>query len=159
MLPFDRLTRAVDTWAGKNPETHVLIQIGNGVYEPQHAEWTRMMPHEVYLQQLTDCRLFVAHVGVGSILQALELGRQMLMLPRRASLGEHTTDHQLDTAAKFHHTAGLAIVDDTPSLHLAMSRLLTSPLSSADRLSSFAPESMTNKIRDFLLTSISVERT
>ncbi|WP_380784248.1 glycosyltransferase [Sphingomonas sp. R86520] len=154
MLPFDRLTRAVDAWAGENPKTRVLIQIGSGVYEPQYAEWTRMMPHEVYLKHMTDCRLFVAHVGIGSILQALELGRQMLMLPRRASLGEHTTDHQLDTATKFHHTAGLAIVDDTPSLHLAMSKLLASPLSNADRLSSFAPESMTNKIRDFLLTSI-----
>lgn len=154
MLPFDRLTRAVDAWAGENPQTAVHIQIGNGTYEPCNAEWTRMMPHDVYLQRLSDCRLFVAHVGIGSILQALELGRQMLMLPRRASLGEHTSEHQLDTAAKFKGTAGLAIVHDVSALQSAMSTLLASPLSCVDRLSSFAPRPVTDKIREFLLTTI-----
>lgn len=154
MLPFDRLTRAVDAWAGDNPQTPVHIQIGDGSYEPQNAEWTRMMPHDVYLQRLADCSLFVAHVGIGSILQALELGRQMLMLPRRASLGEHTTEHQLDTAAKFQETAGLAIAQDASALRLAMSALLSSPLSGATRLSCFAPKPMTDKIREFLLTTL-----
>ena len=155
MLPFDRLTRAVDAWAGKNPQTPVFMQIGDGRYEPRNAEWARMIPHDIYLQRLTDCSLFVAHVGIGSILQALQLGRQMVMLPRRASLGEHTTEHQLDTAAKFQHTAGLAIVEDVAALEATMTRLLTSPLSGADRLSCFAPQTMTDKIHSFLLTATS----
>lgn len=155
MLPFDRLTRAVDAWAGDHPATPVLIQIGDGAYEPRHAEWTRMMAHEAYVQRLTECSLFVAHVGIGSIFQALELGRQMLMLPRRASLGEHTTEHQLHTAAQFRDTAGLAIVDDEAALQRAMTQLLATPITGVERLSRFAPPAFTDKIRDFLVAATS----
>lgn len=150
MLPFDRFVQGVDEWAAANPEVDCFIQIGGGEYEPQHAQWTRMMPHRDYLERLERCSLFVAHVGVGSILQALEARKQVLMLPRLASLGEHTTDHQLHTASRFGSIQGLKIVDDINSLKHEISTLLFAPLPEADQISEFAPVEFTTRISRYL---------
>ena len=150
MLPFDRLVLAVDEWAAANPSEPVYIQIGHGEYEPRHAPFVRMMPHTEYRQRLEDSRLFVAHVGMGSILQSLEARKQLLMLPRLASLREHPTDHQLHTAARFRDTEGLLIVDDTDALKAAMSRLLREPLTPSAGISRFAPQPMIDKVARYL---------
>ena len=43
----------------------------------------------------------IAHAGMGSIITALELGKPIMVMPRRASLGEHRNDHQVATAKRF----------------------------------------------------------
>lgn len=150
MLPFDRLVQAVDEWAAQNPTEEVYLQIGRGEYEPRHAPFVRMMPHTEYRQRLESCDLFVAHVGMGSILQSLEVKKQLLMLPRLASLREHTTDHQLHTAARFRDVEGLLIVDDVAALQSAMTRLLREPLASSAGLSRYAPQPMIDNVAGFL---------
>jgi UDP-N-acetylglucosamine transferase subunit ALG13 len=150
MLPFDRLVRTVDEWAQANPSEPVYIQIGDGEYEPKHAPFVRMMPHTEYRQRLEDSTLFVAHVGMGSILQSLEARKQLLMLPRLAALREHTTDHQLHTAARFRDTEGLLIVNDTDALKAAMSRLLRDPLAPSAGISRFAPQQMIDNVAQYL---------
>lgn len=152
MLPFDRFVRAIDEWARDNPGEQVFIQIGDGAYEPRHAPWARIVAYSEYRQRLESCSLFVAHVGMGSILQALELRKQMLLLPRHAALREHTTDHQLHTAARFGDVKGLRIVDDVDALKAGMSELLANPLPEAEGLAPFAPPAMTDNIAYFLRT-------
>lgn len=150
MLPFDRLVKAVDEWAAAHPEREVFIQIGDGEYEPRHAPWVRIMPHGEYRERLQACELFVAHVGMGSILQALEIRKQMLLMPRLASQKEHTTDHQLHTADRFRNTPGLMIVDDVPALQTAMTRLLEAPLPPSDGISPYAQTILIAKVAEFL---------
>ncbi len=150
MLPFDRFVRAVDDWAARHPDTPVLVQIGDGAYQPRHAEWVRIVAHGRYLALLEQSRLFVAHCGIGSIVQALELGRPMLAMPRRASLGEHTTEHQLHTADRFRGTPGLAIADDADALHAAIDAHLGASPERLPRLSTAAPTAMTRRIAAFL---------
>lgn len=158
MLPFDRFVQGVDAWAAANPDTPVFLQIGEGKYEPVHCPWARIVPHSDYRRRLSECTLFVAHVGMGSILQALEIGKQMLLLPRRAALREHTTDHQLHTAGKFRDTPGLLIVDDVPALQREMTRLVETPMEGSAGIDPFAPPAMTDKIRAFLNANISKGR-
>lgn len=153
MLPFERFTRAVDAWSAANPTTDVLIQIGDGDYEPRHARWVRMMPHKAYSEALAACDLFVAHVGIGSILQALERGKQMLMLARRASLGEHTTEHQLHTVARFSHTPGLEFAENVVSLQFKMTELLRQPSIAGPVIAPYAPPEMCDRIGAFLDTA------
>jgi UDP-N-acetylglucosamine transferase subunit ALG13 len=150
MLPFDRLVMAVDEWAAANPSEEVFLQIGRGEYEPKHAPFVRMMPHTEYRRRLDDCDLFVAHVGMGSILQSLETRKQLLMLPRLAALKEHTTDHQLHTAARFRDVEGLLIVDDVAELQGAMSRLLREPLAASEGISRFATQPLIDNVSAFL---------
>jgi UDP-N-acetylglucosamine transferase subunit ALG13 len=153
MLPFDRFVRAVDEWARDNPQQPVFIQIGDGEYEPKHAPFTRVMPMSQYRQRLRDCDLFVAHVGMGSILQALEEKKQMLLLPREHALGEHTTDHQMHTAARFGHLPGLKIVFDLDSLKLQMSQLLAAPMPTGEGISDQAAPELIAGVAAFLDTA------
>lgn len=150
MLPFDRLTRAVDEWAGENPDVPVFQQIGESSFEPRHSEWARIVPPGDYQRRLAGCTLFVAHVGMGSILQALEIGKQTVLLPRRAAQREHTTDHQLHTAARFRDTPGLRIVDDAPELQAEISRLIRAPMTGSAGIPSVAPKAFTDRLHAFL---------
>jgi exopolysaccharide biosynthesis glucuronosyltransferase PssE len=153
MLPFDRLVKAVDDWAAAHPDQQVFIQIGRGAYEPRHAPWARIMPAEEYRDRIRGATLFVAHVGMGSILQGLEERRQMLLLPRHQALKEHTTDHQLHTAKRFRDTPGLRIVDDVAALQASMTELLERPMAASEGISTVATPSLIAGIADFLRTA------
>ena len=150
MLPFERFVRAIGEWARAHPDQPVYVQVGDAEYEPRHAPFTRMMPMHEYRERLRDCDLFVAHAGMGSILQALEERKQTLMLPRHREWGEHTTDHQLHTAARFGHVHGLRFVDSVEDLFVAMSQLLASPIVIDHAISNEASPRLLSAVRDFL---------
>ena len=150
MLPFDRLVKGVDDWAGDNPDIPVFLQIGDSSYEPRYASWTRILSHAEYLQKLRSCQLFVAHVGMGSIIQGLENRKQMLLLPRRADWREHTTDHQLHTAQRFGGYEGICIVDDVDALQTQMTSMLANPIETDEQFASVAPQAMIDAVRQYL---------
>lgn len=124
MMPFDRLVRAADDWAAAHPATDVLIQLGNGKHLPTHARHVRLMPPGEYRRLVETAALFVAHAGMGSIISAIQAGRPLLMLPRRASLGEHNNDHQLATVRNVANRPGLHHVEHEDQLGAAIDRLL-----------------------------------
>jgi len=150
LLPFERLVRAVDTWAHDNPAEEVFIQIGDTAFEPQHAPFARIMPMTEYRDRLRDCDLLVAHVGMGSILQALQMRKQMLLMPRLKNRQEHTTDHQVDTAMRFANVKGIRIADDEAMLRREMSLMLRQPLEISDAISDHASPELLNNVKSFL---------
>jgi UDP-N-acetylglucosamine transferase subunit ALG13 len=150
MLPFDRFVRAIDEWARDNPQTEVFIQIGGGSYLPQYAPFERIVTMAEYRQKLMECDLFVAHVGMGSILQGFEAGKQMLLFPRDFSLGEHTTDHQMHTVARFSSRPGLRIVHSIDSLKAEITNLLANPLPQGEGFSTDASPELLRSVSNYL---------
>jgi UDP-N-acetylglucosamine transferase subunit ALG13 len=157
MMPFDRLTRAMDGWAALNPDVPVEIQIGKGEYEPRHARWVRKLPLSDYQARVEGCALFVAHCGMGSIISAIEAGKPILMLPRLAAMGEHNTDHQLATAKHVGTRPGLHVAADVDDLHARASALLADAANAAAGtpapISRFADPAFTDRIRAFIETA------
>ena len=103
MFPFDRMIRAMDAWAadaGQGEE--ILAQIGDGAFEPRHMTWVRRLDRPDYAAAVARSRLVVAHAGIGSIVSAAEIGKPIVVLPRRAAFGEHTSDHQVETVSRLH---------------------------------------------------------
>jgi len=115
-LPFDRLVRALDQWASLNPHEEIFAQIGQAEYIPENLEWARTIPVDKFRSNLEQCHVVVAHAGMGTIISAAELGKTVVVLPRRAGLGEHRNDHQLATADQLRHLNGLEVADDCESL-------------------------------------------
>lgn len=124
--PFDRLVAAMDAWAATH-DVPVFGQLGAlkpGSHRPQHFEWREFITADEYQRRLETSSLIVAHVGMGSIISALTYGKPLVMMARRAALGEHRNEHQLATAAKFEGRPGLHIATDAADVGPLMDRVL-----------------------------------
>jgi UDP-N-acetylglucosamine transferase subunit ALG13 len=124
MFPFDRLVEAVDLWAARSGE-EVLVQIGDGTYQPRHAKWVRMLPPDQFQATLSRSRIFVAHLGMGSLMSGLQAGVPTVLMPRLRALGEHNTDHQLSGARWIRGRPGIWVADDAEHLRRILEELAT----------------------------------
>ena len=150
MLPFERLVQAMDGWAGAHPETPVVIQYGNGAYKPVHAKGFALVPVAEFRRLVNEAQLFVAHVGMGSIITALQAGKPILMLPRVKRLGEHNTDHQLATVTSLGRRPGLHFAADEVELVAIVDRLLASGAAAPAPISPSASPELIANIRGFI---------
>ena len=76
-LPFNRLVKAVDAWAGRNPSMKVFAQVGPGADLPQHMEYVEFVPPSQVTQLMNEAELIVSHAGMGSVLTALRYQRNI----------------------------------------------------------------------------------
>jgi len=93
---FDRLVKHMDSLAPRLDEP-VVMQIGYSAYEPRHARFFRFAANDDVIRDLIRAsRVVVSHAGIGTILRCAELGRPIIIVPRRKALGEHVDDHQME---------------------------------------------------------------
>lgn len=132
----------------------VFGQLGRmdaGSYRPKHFEWREFISADEYQEKLEGCRLLVAHAGMGSIISALTWGKPLLMMARRASLGEHRNEHQLATAAKFGARAGIHVAADAGEVGGMIDRLLAEEAAAAEGgLSSEASHDLISALKQFI---------
>jgi len=115
-LAFDRLVIAMDGWAAANPAEEVFAQTGPSsltVRSMGHAEFVRPDEADALFRKAS---LVVSHAGMGSILTALKYRKPIVIVPRKASLGEHRNDHQLATAKWLAGRPGLVVAWETEEL-------------------------------------------
>ena len=148
-LPFDRLVGAVDTWAGAAAGREVFAQIGPARIEPRHIEYARFISPQQCSERMVAATAIVAHAGMGTILTALELGKPLLIMPRRGELGEHRTDHQFETARRFAELGRVIVAfeeTELPERLDELCRLLPRP-----GISRSAPDDLVAGLRAFIL--------
>lgn len=149
MFPFDRLIRAMDAWAAAQPEPVALLaQIGDGGFEPRHMRWVRSLPGDDYARTVAGAELVVAHAGMGSVITAGEYGKPIVLLPRRAAAGEHTNDHQLDTARWLRSRPGIHVAESEAALAACIAEARAAG-AGATRLAATAPPEFLARIRAF----------
>ena len=116
-LPFERLVRAVDEWAGNNKGKTVFIQLGQTLFRPKNCQFTAFTDPPHWERLFQESELIVSHAGMGTILKSIEHNKPLILMPRLASLGEHRNDHQVATASKFINHLNISVVtqvDDLP---------------------------------------------
>jgi UDP-N-acetylglucosamine transferase subunit ALG13 len=99
-LPFDRLVRVVDDWARAHNRRDVFAQIGRTDWRPSFIPCAEFLEPPEFNARFASATAIVGHAGMGTILSALRYGKPILVMPRRASLGEQRNDHQLATAKR-----------------------------------------------------------
>lgn len=154
MLPFDRLVQAVDAWAGQQKGVQGFAQIGVSEWRPRHLESQAMLSPAEYRERFRWCDLIISHVGMGTVITAAELGKPLLLLPRRVHLAEVTSAHQEATATWLRGKPGICLMENESELAqripeaLLMDRPQALPQASApllDGLRRFVTQALDNR--------------
>ena len=146
--PFDRLIRAIDEWAHARGRSDVFAQIGNSNFHPKHIEFTKFIAPAEFNRVIESAKVIVAHAGMGSIISALELGRPIVVMPRRGKLHETRNDHQFATAERFGAQGRVIVAHDQKDLPEKLDLALTMHESKPIDLE--ASPRLINTIRAFL---------
>ena len=115
-MPFDRLVKAIDQWAHDQGRDDVFAQIGQSEYRPSYIQWTQFLPPEEFMRKYAAAKVIVGHAGTGSIITALQLGKPILIMPRRAALHETRNDHQVATSEQFRRFDSVVVAWDEKEL-------------------------------------------
>lgn len=73
---FDPLIQTLDEICSRRPDLSMLMQIGNGAYEPRHAPFFRFAP--TLEPHYEEAELVIAHGGVGVTLEVLRRGLPLI---------------------------------------------------------------------------------
>lgn len=147
-LPFDRMVKVVDGWARENGREDVFAQIGEGGWEPRHIRFANFLKPPEFVEIFRKATVIVSHAGMGTILSALHHGKPILVMPKRASLGEHRNEHQLATARWMMEMGKVNVAFDEEELRNRLDHL--QDLQATQKISSFASDKLISGIRNFI---------
>lgn len=148
-IPFDRMVQSVSHWIGDSKEIEVFAQIGESKLAPHNMQYKKFIDLTEYHRRIDWCDLIVGHAGMGAILTSLEAGKPIIIMPRKAALGEHRNDHQLATAKRFSEMGKVKVAMDGDELI----RMLTASHSgehSINTIGSSASDELISAVREFL---------
>jgi len=146
--PFDRLIRAVDEWARLRGRSDVFAQIAGSTFRPQHIKFTGSIEPSEFNRVMQEAQIIVAHAGMGSIISALELGKPIVVMPRRAEFRETRNDHQVATAERFGAQGRVIVANNEQDLPEKLDHALT--MRDTDRIEAQASPRLIATIRAFL---------
>lgn len=138
-LPFDRMVQALDFWSESVSE-EVFAQIGHSSYKPKNMDFEPFVSPVKAEELFKKSTIIIAHAGMGSILTALKYQKPIVIMPRKASLGEHRNEHQTATANWVKDLNGVYVANDEVELVEIISNL--SILQAEDDISPFAQDEL-----------------
>jgi UDP-N-acetylglucosamine transferase subunit ALG13 len=147
-MPFDRLVKTIDKWAHDCGCGDVFAQIGPSLYRPSHIKWTQFLDPDDFRRRFEAAKVIVAHAGTGSIITALQFGKPIVVMPRRASLGETRNDHQVATVKQFGRLHSVTVAWDESALSAALDRI--GELSGRRAIGPYASNELVRTIRRFI---------
>lgn len=147
-LPFDRMVRIIDAWAGENPDCEVFAQIGEGGWEPRNIRFAHFLQPPEFTEHFKAASVIISHAGMGTILSALHHGKPILVMPKMASLGEHRNEHQLATARRMMDLGNVNVAFDENELRARLDRL--EDLKQPKTIGESASGSLLSGLRDFI---------
>ena len=147
-LPFDRLIRTVDAWAARNQRSDVFAQIGETKLRPKHIAYSEFLEPPQFQERFQSASLIIAHAGMGTILSALRYQKPILVMPRRASLGEQRNEHQLATAKHLLELGKITVAFDENDLSAKLDQL--DALEAREPIGPYAAPALIRAIRDFI---------
>ena len=120
--PVDRLLREMDKVAGKERQLKIFAQSGNRAYRPRNFPSKSFLNNERFQGKIKWADVVVSHGGAGTLINALRLGKKLVVAPRLEKFGEHTNDHQLDLARAFEKEGKAIAVEKISDLEKAIKR-------------------------------------
>lgn len=132
-LPFDRLIKMMDDIAPDLGKP-VMAQTGVGTYTCQNIQAAANYSPIEFDDYVKKCDVLVAHAGMGTVLKAYKYRKPIIIVPRKAALGEHRNDHQLATVSQLRSRIGIHAAETEEELRSLLSRDLEPALVTNDML-------------------------
>jgi len=152
--PFNRLVKVMDALASELDGEEIIVQASGVDFETKNVKVVGFLHPKEYNRIFNEARLVISHAGMGSIVSALTKGKPIIVIPRKAALGEHRDDHQVDSAKKMEALGYVPVAYDEEQLRTKIVNMLMddSALSKA-KIGEYASGSLVSSIRGFLLSS------
>jgi UDP-N-acetylglucosamine transferase subunit ALG13 len=147
-MAFNRLVHVVDEWALDTGRQDVFAQIGETDWQPRHIAWSKFLQPPEFARRFSEADAVVAHAGMGTILTALHLGKPILVMPRRASLGEQRNEHQLATAKHLSRLGKINVAMDESELRIRLDDM--GKLRPRDQIGAFASDELIGALQNFI---------
>lgn len=122
---FERLVRKMDEVAAAINE-EVIMQIGHTKYTPRNAKYFDFTTVEQLKELCQKARVVVTH-GAMTIIDALEQGTPVIVVPRLKRYNEVIDDHQLDFARELEREGKVIAVYDVDRLDKALKEVDLQP--------------------------------
>ncbi|HHS82970.1 MAG TPA: hypothetical protein ENJ68_05560 [Devosia sp.] len=120
--PFNRLVRAVDQWAWKNPASEIFAQIGDTSFVPRNMEYIKNFYSLTRRNRKFDrADLLICDLSVELLLPACERHLPVLALPRLSIFGEETGIDQITLARHLKSDEFITIARDETHLQSLIS--------------------------------------
>lgn len=108
--PFDRLVKKVDDLKKNGViKEEVFIQTGFSTYEPKFCQWSKLIPYQQMVKNVTEARIVITHGGPASFIMPLQIGKIPVVVPRQHQFDEHVNDHQVEFARNVAQRMGTII--------------------------------------------------
>jgi UDP-N-acetylglucosamine transferase subunit ALG13 len=147
-LPFDRMMKVIDQWAGETGRKDVFAQIGEGGWQPKHVPFVEFLEPAEFKKRFAEATLIIGHAGMGTILSALLHGKPILVMPKKASFGEHRNEHQTATAKRMMALGNVNVAFDEAELREKLDRV--DELQGREPIGAYASGGLVDGIREFI---------
>lgn len=110
---FHRIIRLVESSHLLKNEK-IIIQAGHTKYVSNmgNITITNFLDDAKFIQCIQDCEYIICHGGVGTIFNALEKGKKILVVPRLKKYHEHKNDHQIEVATELEKEGYVLVYKD-----------------------------------------------
>jgi UDP-N-acetylglucosamine transferase subunit ALG13 len=149
-LPFDRMMKVIDRWAGETGRKDVFAQIGEGGWEPRHIPFVHFLDPAEFKKRFAESTLIIGHAGMGTILSALLHGKPILVMPKLARLGEHRNEHQTATAKRMMELGNVNVAFDETELRAKLDQI--DALRGREAIGPHATGGLVQGIREFIFS-------
>jgi UDP-N-acetylglucosamine transferase subunit ALG13 len=152
--PFNRLVKIMDTLAYDLNGEEVIVQASGVNFETKNIKVVGFLHPQEYNRIFDEARLIISHAGMGSIVSALTKGKKIIVIPRKAELGEHRDDHQVDSARKMEELGYVPVAYDEFQLKVKIINMLRNESAIEEaKIGEFASNTLVDSIRGFILSS------
>lgn len=111
--PFNRLIQAIDKLKQMNAITDdVFIQMGYSDYVPQFCDYKPFLSFDEMSHYMETADTVICHGGPATFMNAVFLGKHLIVVPRLKRFNEHVNDHQLEFLEAISETYHLVYTED-----------------------------------------------
>ena len=146
--PFDRLLSIIDNWAVNQDTYSVIAQTANSEINFKYMTCFDYLEPDVFNEYFNNADVIIGHAGMGTIINALENKKKLVVFPRLVKYNEHRNDHQHHTAFGFEKLGLINVAYNEKDLFRYLNNIIDIPVKR--KINQNAEKQLLEKISNFI---------